>query len=135
MKNKFNQTLVPIIIFICAFFLRLFNNNVTSLALDEMISLFIAKTSVMNSFYYNHPPLYFFLLKLWSNIIPQSEPFYRMLNAILSTMAVVGVWMIGAELSSYRRRVILTVLYMMAPLSISGVVGTGFYPFMGNRVW
>lgn len=84
-----------------------------------MISLYLSHAPIGDSFYFNHPPLYYQILKVWSWIIPHAEPFYRILGAFFSSLATCGMGLMGRRLFGSRAGIILMLLHSVAPISVA----------------
>ncbi len=93
--NKLNYGRVAVGLLCFGLVLRLLGLN-KGIWLDEYSSLeLITRPNFLQALrLYDHPPLYFILLKLWSHL-NSSEPFLRLLSLIfgLATMAVVMKWL------------------------------------------
>jgi len=116
--KKYNYYTIALTIFIFSLILRLHNNGVSSLSLDEMISLHISKNSFLDSFYYNHPPLYFQLLKCWMNLVPPSEGSFRLLNAIISACSTLALGWLGLKIYNPKASIVMMLLHSVFPVSI-----------------
>lgn len=117
--TKINDVLLAIFIVIFSFTVRIFYNSISSFSLDEMISIYLTKAPIEHSFSFNSPPLFYQLLKLWIEIVPSTEPFYRMLSAFFSTAATLGMGLIGYKLFSPKTGLVLMLLHSIAPLSVA----------------
>jgi 4-amino-4-deoxy-L-arabinose transferase-like glycosyltransferase len=90
-------------VLVLAFLLRLIASN-QSLWLDEATSALVARdyswNEIINQFLPSdfHPPLYYFVLKIWSSVFGTSELGLRSLSIFLGTLTVYGVYLIGNKI-------------------------------------
>lgn len=118
MMEKINRLLLIIFTILFSFILRLIFNGTVSFSIDEMISLHLIRAPALDSLYFNHPPLFYWLLKAWTFLTPASETFYRSINAIFSVAATAGMGLIGYKHYGVRSGLTLMLLHAVAPISI-----------------
>lgn len=112
-----------LIILILGLVLRVFNIN-QSLWLDEATSVLVAKnfsfTEIVTKFSVNdfHPPLYYFLLKVWGTIFGWSEIAVRSLSLIFGLATVHLIFKIGSKIVNERVGLMAALLLSTGPLHI-----------------
>lgn len=116
--GKVNRLLLAVFAVLLSFILRLVYNGLSSFSIDEMISVYLVHAPPFDSLYFNHPPLFYWFLKAWSVLVPASETFYRLINAIFSSTATIGMGLIGYRHFGSRAGITLMFLHAAAPLSI-----------------
>jgi 4-amino-4-deoxy-L-arabinose transferase-like glycosyltransferase len=122
MKQKLSQYL-PISIILClATFLRFYQLSNQSLWSDEGNSVALARRGFVEiaqrTAFDIHPPLYYWLLKLWVVIFGDSEPGLRSLSAVLGIGLVYLIWLLGRRLFSRRVGLIAAFVAAVSPLQI-----------------
>jgi mannosyltransferase len=65
-----------------------------------------------------HPPLYYWLLKIWIAIFGDSEIGLRSLSAVLGVGVVYLIWLLGSRLFSRRVGLIATFIVAISPLQV-----------------
>ena len=102
--------------------LRLFRIDAQSLWYDEGISAHqltrsfpeILRASALDT----HPPLYYWTLKVWGEVLGPSEVSLRSLSVASGILAVVLTWLIGRRLFGTRAATVAAVLLSAAPLAV-----------------
>ena len=102
--------------------LRLFRIDAQSLWYDEGISAHqltrsfpeILRASALDT----HPPLYYWTLKAWGEVIGPSEVSLRSLSVVWGVLAVVLTWLIGRRLFGTLTATLAAVLLSAAPLAV-----------------
>jgi len=102
--------------------LRLFRIDAQSLWYDEGISAHqltrsfpeILRASALDT----HPPLYYWTLKAWGEVIGPSEVSLRSLSAVWGVLAVVLTWLVGRRLFGTLAASVAAVLLSAAPLAV-----------------
>ena len=114
-KNAFTQASI-IFILLLAMFLRFYTLDAQSLWSDEGNSLALSQTSfsqiAARTAYDIHPPLYYWLLKIWVTVSGTSEFSARSLSALLGVLVVVLTYRLGTLFFS--REVGLTAAFLGA---------------------
>lgn len=88
--------------------LRLFGLGAENYWIDEFRSLtYVAnrtpiQVAVEIPFFDPHPPLYYVLLDLWTDLFGRSEPMVRLLSAIFGIAAIPMLYLVGKELYDER---------------------------------
>lgn len=104
-------------------FLRLVNLN-QSLWLDEATSVLVARdfsfSEIITKFSPGdfHPPLYYFLLKIWIGVFGATEIGARSLSVVLGSAAIPLVFFIGRKLLNKETGLIAALFFATAPLHI-----------------
>jgi mannosyltransferase len=102
--------------------LRFYRIDAQSLWYDEGISAYqltrsfaeIARAAAGDT----HPPLYYWLLKLWGTIFGSSELGLRSLSAVLGVAAVALTWLIGRQLFGQAAAAVAAFLLACSPLAV-----------------
>ncbi|MBK8901475.1 MAG: glycosyltransferase family 39 protein [Anaerolineaceae bacterium] len=93
-------------ILLSAIFLRLFSLGRDSLWLDEAISYLAARLPVSqianNTVQSSHPPLYYFLLHFWLDLVPDSDTAVKLLSTLLGILLIPAVYLLGQQLFENR---------------------------------
>lgn len=104
-------------------FLRLINLN-QSLWLDEATSILVARdfsfSDILSKFSPGdfHPPLYYFLLKIWVSIFGATEVGARSLSVVLGSATIPIVFLIGRKLLNKETGLIAALFFATGPLHI-----------------
>ena len=118
---KINKILL--LIFLAAFLIRLIALN-QSLWLDEATTANVVQkygfTQIINEFSRNdfHPPLYYLLMKLWTDVFGYSEVALRFPSIIFSLLTGYFVYKIAKLLNSYIVGVYALVFFLFNPLIV-----------------
>ena len=118
-----------------AAFLRFFHLGSESLWLDEALSadritgdlVTIAQTTAFEDV---HPPLYYFLLHLWTLLFGQSEVALRSLSACLGVASVFTLYKLGCELFNRKIGLIASLLMTISTFAISYSQETRHYSLL-----
>lgn len=111
------------IIFLPSFFLRLISLD-QSLWLDEAVTAKVVKTfdylTIIQKFspFDFHPPLYYLLMKFWTNIFGYSEISLRFPSIIFSLLSGFLVYKIGSLLTDKKLGLWAAVFFLFNPLII-----------------
>ena len=111
------------LILFLGFCLRLINLN-QSLWLDEAITALAVKnntlTQIITTFSPGdfHPPLYYLILKLWTNVFGYSEIALRIPSVIFGVLTIFVVYKIGEKLSNKRTGLFAAILMAVNPLGV-----------------
>lgn len=106
-----------ILVLIVALGLRLYHLGSQSLWQDELVSWNFATNDDWKALFWdNHPPLYPFILKLWSHLISPTEFWIRLPSVIISVASVAVSFF--AIPDNYRRSIFFMLLMALNPLSI-----------------
>ncbi len=119
--NRSNRLLLAQFLFLClAFLLRLHRLGVQSLWADEGNSAAMVlrdfSSIALHAAADIHPPLYYWLLKLWTIPLGLSEWALRALSAFLSTLLVALIYSLGKELWDEK-------------IALAGMALATFHPF------
>lgn len=123
MKSKLPRSLPPIVaILLLAAFLRFYHLSAQSLWSDEGNSAALARrgfTEIAQRAAFDiHPPLYYWLLKIWAVIWGNSEAGLRSLSAALGVALVYVVWLLGRSLFGNRVGLIAAFIAALSPLQV-----------------
>ena len=120
MKSNSGSVLGGIVVFGAA--LRLYGLGEQSLWSDEIASVFLAGSSLPESLARVqldvHPPLYFYLLSLWSAAFGTSEIALRLPSALAGTLAIALVFRVGSRLFGSRAGLAAAVLMALSTVEI-----------------
>lgn len=112
-----------LLIVLLGFVLRLISIN-QSLWLDEATSVLVARdfsfAVIVNKFSPGdfHPPLYYFLLKIWVGVFGATEIGARSLSVVLGLATIPMVFLIGRRLLGKETGLIAALFFATAPLHI-----------------
>ncbi len=117
-----NVKFLFILITIISFFLRLININSEQLWHDEAISIYIA--ALINDDFWQviindiHPPIYYIILKGWTNLLGDSVFSGRLLSVVFSVLTQPILYFIGKSLKNEKFGIILCLFHSISPFSI-----------------
>ncbi len=130
MKTKINNAIGVIpakagiyFVLLLSLFVRLINLN-QSLWLDEAISVLAVKNNsfinLITKFSLGdfHPPLYYLILKLWTNFFGYSEISARFPSVIFGVLTVPFVYLIGKKLFNQKTGLVAATFFALNPLAI-----------------
>lgn len=111
------------LIFILAFSLRIYNIEQKNMWFDEVyswnLSLENSKDIIATASGDIHPPLFYIVLKGWTNIFSDSVFSMRMLSTLLSMLSILFLFNICREIKITEKRIIFVLLlYAVSPLNI-----------------
>ncbi|MEI7811216.1 MAG: glycosyltransferase family 39 protein [Ignavibacteria bacterium] len=118
LKNKFpvSNKLVLSLIILLGGALRIFHLGAESLTFDEIYSIKLTKMSfsmiIDETSRDFHPPLYYFLLKLWAGLFGADEFAGRLLSAIFGIAAILMIFYIARHL--FNEKTALTASFLLA---------------------
>ena len=122
MKHKLIRNLPIAIILLVAALLRFHQLTRQSLWSDEGNSVALARRGFVEiarrTAFDIHPPLYYWLLKLWTAVFGESELALRSLSVILGIGLVYLIWQLGRRLFGPRAALIAAFLAALSPLQI-----------------
>lgn len=123
MKSKLPRSLSPIVaILLLAAFLRFYRLSAQSLWSDEGNSAALARRGfaeiAQRAAFDIHPPLYYWLLKIWVAVFSDSEAGLRSLSAALGVALVYVVWRLGRSLFGNRVGLIAAFIAALSPLQV-----------------
>lgn len=110
-------------VLVVGFLLRLINLN-QSLWLDEAISVLVVKNNSFLSLVAGfspgdfHPPLYYFVLKIWDGLFGYSEVASRFPSVIFGVVTCYVVFLIGKKLLSERVGLLAAIFMAVNPLAV-----------------
>lgn len=132
--------ILPILIVLLGFALRVWDINGRSLWFDESMEYWVA-TSPIRDLPLNvrqglqDPPLYSLLLHIWMKL-GQDEFYLRFPSAVFSLMGIVGVIKLGELLCASNTRLVAGALMALLPTQIRYAQDVGQYALMGSLlVW
>lgn len=120
-------------------FVRLINLN-QSFWLDEAITALAVKNFSLVDLItiYSpqdfHPPLYYLILKIWSNYFGLSEIALRLPSVIFGVLTTFFVYLIGKKLWGVKVGLIASILFALNPLSVYYSQETRMYAFVAFAV-
>lgn len=115
--------MILLLIILLGLVLRLISIN-QSLWLDEATSILVARdfsfTDIITRFSPGdfHPPLYYFLLKIWIGVFGATEIGARSLSVVLGSATIPLVFLIGKKLLNKETGLIAALFFATAPLHI-----------------
>lgn len=120
MSNK--EKILLIISFALCISMRLFEITQKNLWFDEVFSWHIS----LNSFYEIivrtsndiHPPLYYFVLKIWMFLFGDSVFAIRLLSSVFTSSAIFFIYPVSRRFLSPVNSLIVLLLYIISPLNI-----------------
>lgn len=122
MKSKLPRSYFSVAILLLAAFLRFYHLSAQSLWSDEGNSAALARrgfTEIAQRAAFDiHPPLYYWLLKIWAVIWGNSEAGLRSLSAALGVALVYVVWLLGRSLFGNRVGLIAAFIAALSPLQV-----------------
>ncbi len=114
--------LILVLILILGTSLRIYNLGEESFWLDEITSIRVAQenipTLITNRAQHNHVPLYFILLKFWTNFVKQNEFWIRFLSSFFGIFSIILLYLIGVELFNPRVGLLSSFLLSISPFHI-----------------
>ena len=122
MKSKLVRFLPISIILLLATLLRFYRLSNQSLWSDEGNSVALARRGFVEiaqrTAFDIHPPLYYWLLKIWIALFGDSEIGLRSLSVVLGIGLVVLIWLLGKRLFNPRIALIATLIAAFSPLQV-----------------
>ncbi len=119
-KNK--EKLFLSVIFLFCLSLRLVFITQKNLWFDEVFSWHLSTGSFLDITWGTsadiHPPLYYYLLKLWILLCGDSVLALRLLSALLSSAAVFFIYPIARKVLEQKDSFIVLILYSLSPLNL-----------------
>ncbi len=129
-----SSSVLLLALLLLAFALRLFRLEAQSLWWDEGISLHLATSTpaeiMANRAANLHPPLYFFILKGWLQLVGMSPFTARYLSVLASWIQVAAVYTLTRRWFNKNTAVIATLLTTLSPLSIIYAQETRVYAML-----
>lgn len=121
MSNK-NEKFVLSLFFLLCLIIRLAFISQKNLWFDEIFSWHLT----LGSFYEIivrtsndiHPPLYYFILKIWNAILGDSIFSMRLLSAIFTSSAIFFIYPISKRILNIQMSFLVLLLYVISPLNI-----------------
>ncbi len=118
------NTLLPLLLFAAALFLRLYKLGDKSLWDDEMFSLNIASspfTDIQQALVasYHHPPLYFYITKISLAFLGRTAWALRFPSALFGAITVSLLYTIGKRLFSNASGIVAALLCLIAPFHLA----------------
>ena len=113
-----------IALLLLGFGLRLYRLTFHSLWLDETVSIYLASFPLSEIFQQGmslqepNPPLYHLLLHLWMRVFGSGEGTVRMLSALLGTLYLPPLYLLGRRLFSSRVALLATMLAAINPFLV-----------------
>lgn len=112
------RRVILLLVVLVAFTLRLFRLADASMWWDEGWSVWLARQSLLDIARVSaadvHPPLYYWLLRLWMAFAGEGEFAVRLLSAVLGTLTVVATWYVGRLLLPRRPWVALAAALLLS---------------------
>lgn len=117
-QHNFRKYLI-IFLFSFGLLLRTYHLGTPSLWLDEMFSVFIAKSSDLNSIFWDaNPFLYYLLLKIWHPLTGDQEFSLRFLSVLFSCLTGIVLYFFSKKETEQTTSLILLFLWCFFPISI-----------------
>lgn len=119
-KNR--EKLFLLLIFLFCLSLRLILITQKNLWFDEVFSWHLSTGSFLDITWGTsadiHPPLYYYLLKLWIMLFGDSVFALRLLSAMLSSVTVFFIYPIARKVLGKKESFIVLILYSLSPLNL-----------------
>ena len=115
--------------------LRLYNISAASLWTDEAGSVWMATKQSLSAIWYwvavleNKPPLYYWLLHLWSPA-GGSEAVLRLMSALFGTLAVPVVYVIAGTIGKRDVAIVAAILFSLSPINVHYSQETRMYSLL-----
>lgn len=120
-KIKFSKAVFFIIFFVALFF-RFYNLSYESIWLDESISIRFADRSLLETInediHENTPPLFDTVLNIWISIFGTSAKAVRSLSAIIGTLSVILLYLLGKNIFNKKIGIMAALLLCFSPFHI-----------------
>lgn len=134
-KTRLRSLTAILVVLLGAFALRIFRLDSQSLWWDEGISLHLATSSwveiVRDRAANIHPPLYFFILKVWAALVGVTPFAARYLSVLVSLLQVTAVYAVSRRWFGRTKAAWLgLILIAISPLSVIYGQETRVYAFM-----
>ena len=113
-----------LVILLLAFTLRIYALNVKGLSFDEAGSAYIAGLGPLGMFAYlkraifEHPPLYYFLLSVWTSLAGRSEFALRYFSVLVGVLLVPLTYRLARLLSGRRVALLSAFLLTLSPFHV-----------------
>lgn len=116
-------------------FLRLYNLDNESLWLDEGWSIRVAHMNLVQiyqetSAYDVNPPLYFFILHFWINLIGDNEFSVRFLSVIFGFLSILMIYILGSLIFDKKIGFISSILLALSPFHVYYSQEARYYSLM-----
>jgi len=102
--------------------LRIFEITQKNLWFDEVFSWHISLNNfygiIVRTSFDIHPPLYYFVLKIWMNLFGDSVFNLRLLSALFTSAAIFFIYPVSRRVLSPVNSLIVLILYLLSPLNI-----------------
>lgn len=129
-----HKILLPLVIF-AGFVLRFLYLGAESLTFDEVYSVRLAQMSfgeiVQQTSRDFHPPLYYFLLHIWTSFFGYSEAAVRALSVVLSTVTIYFVYQLAKYIFEERTALISSFLFALSYINIEASQEARMYALLG----
>lgn len=122
MLIKEREKLYLFVIFLFCISLRLAFITQKNLWFDEIFSWHLASGSFIDITWGTsadiHPPLYYYLLKIWMILFGDSVFSLRLLSALLTSLSVFFIYPVARKVLEVRESFIVLILYSLSPLNL-----------------
>jgi 4-amino-4-deoxy-L-arabinose transferase-like glycosyltransferase len=115
--------LVPVVIVLLGLFFRLYRLDDQSLWDDEVFSLSVSRLPI-NQMHpilvadVVHPPLHYYILHVWSQLVGSASFQARLLSVIFGTVAIAVLYMLAKYLLDRRTAILSAALFAVSQISI-----------------
>lgn len=120
--NKNREKLFLAVLFVFCLFLRLIFITQKNLWFDEIFSWHLSQGSFLDITWGTsadiHPPLYYYLLKIWMSVLGDSVFSLRFLSAFISSSAIFLIYPVSRKILSENESLIVLILYSLSPLNL-----------------
>lgn len=122
-RKLFTRESTPVIaVVLLAFILRIYDLAGESVWFDEAYTLVITHLSfreiIPATAYDVHPPLYFFLMRIWTQAFGESAAVIRFLSVIFGTASIFVLYKLGQQIYSKKAGLIAALFLSLSPLHI-----------------
>jgi len=115
-----------------------FWGTTTSIWLDEAFSVMMASHGFKGTIALSpadvHPPLYYFLLAVWTKIFGVSEIAIRSLSGLFYLSAILCIYLIGKTIYGKNTALLCSFLYLISPVAILHAQSARSYSLLGLLV-
>lgn len=102
--------------------LRIFEITQKNLWFDEVFSWHLSLNNfygiIVRTSHDIHPPLYYFILKIWMNLFGDSVFMLRLLSSLFTSAAIFFIYPVSRRFLSPLNSIIVIALYIVSPLNI-----------------